>query len=142
MPENENGNGEEQLEQTLVYKGALRDFSAIPNILFRAGKAISPAALRVWGTMVMHAQGKGSCFLGIKKLSAETGLDRKAVFKALDELEWRKMLKRERTGRANRYVLYDPIPKWLFREGKKLNQKLELMRCTGIGTSEVPESVL
>ena len=122
MPENENS--EKQQEGLCIYKGALRDFSAIPNILFRAGKAISAPALRVWGTLVMHAQGKGHSFPGIKLLSNETGLDRKAIFRALDELEWKKMLKRKKTGRANNYVLYDPIPKWLFRPSERFYQRL------------------
>jgi len=117
-------NSEEQQEETCVYKGALRDFSAIPNILFRAGKAISAPALRVWGTLVIHAQGKRQCFPGITKLSNETGLDRKTIFKTLDELEWKKMLKRKRTGRLNIYELYDPIPKWLFRPSERFYQRL------------------
>src|SRR4030042_3751024 len=42
-------------EDTLIYKGVHRDFTAVPNIFYHCGKAISDGELRLWGTLISYA---------------------------------------------------------------------------------------
>lgn len=104
-------------EDTLIYKGVHRDFTAVPNIFIHCGKAISDGELRLWGTLVAYALDKGHCWPGRKRLCKDMGTSNARLTKLIKGLRQKGLIKSERRGlnQTNKYTIFDPkkrFPGW------------------------------
>ena len=104
-------------EDTLIYKGVHRDFTAVPNIFYHCGKAVSDGELRLWGTLVTYAMNKGHCWPGRKRLCKDMGTSNARLTKLIKGLREKGLIKSERRGlnQTNKYTIFDPkkrFPGW------------------------------
>lgn len=71
-------------------------------------KKLTPAAKLLYGEIRALEQGKiGLCTATIERLAFETGLGKRTVIRALEQLESEKMIERSKDGRKNTITTKD-----------------------------------